>query len=108
MADNLFEHRLSSLERAVESIANAVQEIAHNTTQIVRLEQQHAATRDGLERAFEEITKSRRACEKCSERLRVVEMDMPGLRETRSWVLRLILGVVGVVGLAVVGLVIIK
>lgn len=108
MPDNLFEHRLSSVEKAVESIAHAVQEIASNTTQIVKLEMQHAETRAGLERAFEEITKSRTTCEKCDERLRTVELDMPGLRETRGWVLRLMLGVVGVVGLAVVGLVIIK
>lgn len=108
MTTPIFEHRLSSVEKAVESIAHAVQEIANNTTQIVRLEMQHAETRAGLERAFEEIAKSRTACEKCDERLRTVELDMPGLRETRSWVLRLMLGVLGVVGMAMVGMVVVK
>ncbi len=108
MTTPIFEHRLTSVEKAVESIAHAVQEIASNTTQIVKLEMQHAETRAGLERAFEEIGKSRAACERCNERLRTVELDMPGLRETRSWVLRLMLGVLGVVGMAMVGMVVVK
>lgn len=108
MTTPLVEHRLSAVERAVESIAHAVQEIANNTTQIVRLEMQHAETRAGLERAFEELGKSRIACDKCRERLHVVEVQMPGLLETRSWVLRLMLGVLAIVGVALVATVIVK
>lgn len=128
----LFDHRLTSVERAVETIASAVQEIAKNTTQIARIEVLHAETREGLERAFKEISLSRAACTKNEERLRTIEIDMPalreakveqgeiekrvlvietampGLKETRSWVLRAMLALCGVVGVAVMATVLTK
>lgn len=39
-------------------------------------------------------------------RVRAIELDVPGLREARSWIVRGALVVVGLVGLAVIGLVI--
>ena len=39
-------------------------------------------------------------------RVRAIELDVPGLREARSWIVRGALGVVGLVCLAVIGLVI--
>lgn len=108
MIDPVFEHRLSSVERAVETIAQAVQEIAHNTTQIVRLEMQHAETRAGLERAFEEISKAQIASEKCGSRISLIEVEMPGIKETRGLVNRAMVAAVSAIGIALLGVVIIK
>lgn len=104
----LIEHRLSAVERAVEKIAEAVQVIAMNTTQIAQLEVRHTETRDGLTRAFDEIEKLQAGDVKADERLKLIEVEMPGLKETRNWVTRAMVGVVGFVGLAVIGLVVLK
>ncbi len=104
----VLEHRLNSVERAVEKIADAVQEIASNTTQIAKLEVRHAETRDSLERAFDEIGRLQGECAKFDDRLKVIEVEMPGLKETRALVMKGILVVLGVVALAVIGLVIPK
>lgn len=97
-------HRLDCVERAVEKIAEAVQEIAKSTNQLAQLEIRHAETRDGLERAFDEIGRIQTSDKEIDTRLKLIEVEMPGLKETRSWVLRAMLAVLSVVGLAVVGL----
>lgn len=51
---------------------------------------------------------TREAVAKLDIRLDAIEVDMPGLRELRTWAVRGILAVAGLVGLAVVGLVVIK
>ena len=42
------------------------------------------------------------------KRIDVIERDMPALIEARSWIIRAMLAVIGVVGLALVGLVVTK
>lgn len=101
-------HRLDCVERAVEKIAEAVQEIAKSTNQLAQLEIRHAETRDGLERAFDEIAGLQRTDKEIDARIKTVEVEMPGLKETRGWVLRAMLALCCAVGLAVVGLVLVK
>lgn len=45
---------------------------------------------------------------KIDSRVDRIEVDMPGLRELRTWAVRGVLAVAGLVGLAVVGLVVVK
>lgn len=102
------EFRINSLESAVGKIADAVQEIAQNTTQIAQLEVRHSETRDGLTRAFGEIEKLQKKDTDADTRLKAIEVEMPGLKETRGWVTRAMLAIIAVVGLAVVALVVTK
>ena len=50
----------------------------------------------------------RESVAKMDERIDSIEVELPGLRELRTWAVRGLLMVVGLVGMAVVGLVIIK
>lgn len=101
-------HRVSAVERAVERIADAVEKIGENTAQLAVLEQRHSETRDGLERAFDAIGKCETRHESTESRLRDIEMSMPGLRETRRWVIGGILAMCSMVGAAVIGLVLVR
>lgn len=91
-------HRVERLERSHESIAKSLEAL-------VRLEQHHADTRSGLERAWKAIEIDRARMddiedsipEKLTERLREIELAMPGLRETSRWVK---MGVIATVGAA--------
>lgn len=103
--NNLLEHRVSAVEKAVERIAEAVHEIAQNTTTIARLEVKHGETRDGLDRAFNEIAKLQSEDVDLDQRLRDVEIEMPGLRDIRDLVRRAMYSIVGLVGLAVIAVV---
>jgi len=96
-------HRVSAVERAVERIADAVEKIGENTAQLAMLEQRHAETRDGLERAFEAIKKTEAGHDAHETRIRTLEIDMPALLETRRWVIGGILAIVALVGLGLVG-----
>lgn len=108
MSDPVTEHRLSAVERAVVKISEAVERIAENTAQIANLEVRHAETRDGLERAFDEIGKIQGESKALDSRVQVIEQSMPGLTETRTNINRVIWGLAGMVGLALVGLVLVK
>jgi len=50
----------------------------------------------------------RESVAKLDARVDLIEGDMPGLRELRTWAVRGILAVAGLVGLAVVGLVVVR
>ena len=69
--------------------------------QLATLETQHAETRAAMGRAFEEIAE-------VEDRVTVLEMDMPVLKLTSSWVQRAAVGTLGVVGLALLAVVIVK
>ena len=102
----IIHHRLSVVEKAVERISEGVQKIAEYTGKLAVLEERHAETRDGLERAFTAIEKVGREHENTEARLQNIEVVMPGLKETRKWVVGGILAIVGMVGLAMVAIVV--
>ena len=108
----VFDHRLTVVEGAMDKIADAVGEIAKSTTQIAALEVRHAETRDGLERAFDEIAKiqTQAAADKKSadDRLKLIEVEMPGLKTAKDWVYRGMAGICTIVVVAVVSLVVAK
>lgn len=96
---DLIERRLDVVERAIEEIRDATRSIAESVSKIVLLEERHAETTRALERAFG-------ALKEVEHRLREIEVELPGLREVRRWVLGMVFGVLGAVGTAVLALVV--
>lgn len=92
--------RLSLVERDVDGIKRAISEIRDSTKEISKslqllavLEQRHAETRDGLERAFIQLLDH-------ETRLRNIEAEMPTMKMARGWTITGVIGIVGLVGLA--------
>lgn len=95
----VIEYRVGALEEAIKQISLAVKIIAENTSQIASLEQRHAETREGLERAFNAVAKSDERHEKLSGRVMEIEKAMPSIKESSRWIR---LGVISLVGLVLV------
>jgi chromosome segregation ATPase len=112
-------HRVETVEgvlsKAIVEIRDGIKEIAANTGKLAVLEERHAETRDGLERAFKEIGKCQREHDdtddriktleiampdRAKERLGAIEVAMPGLKETRRWLMAGVFAAVAAVGLA--------
>lgn len=106
---NVLEFRVSSLEKVVGEIGQSVKSIDGSLQALTRLEARHAETRDGLARAFAAVQRLEDEDLKDHEnRLRVMEADMPTVRLIRGWVIAGVIGVVSLVGVAVVGIVLIS
>lgn len=86
--------RVSNLEKVVEKVTVAVESIDTSLQTLARLEERHSETRNGLARAFAEISDH-------ETRLRNIEAEMPTMKMVRGWV---ITGVVGILSLAGVAL----
>lgn len=99
MAD--VEARLAVIERNQNDLKDAVVGIQRNLESLVRLEERHAETREALGRVFTYT-------EKLEERIEDIEKVLPGLVEMRGWLVKADLCILGIVGLAVIGLVIIR
>lgn len=97
----MLEFRITNLEGAVGEIRGAVKSIDASLQTLARLELHHAETRDGLGRAFTAINDH-------EIRMRAVEAEMPMAKLVRNWVIGGVIGVVVLVGVAVVGLVLSK
>ena len=106
-------HRVTALEDTMGAvmgeIRDGIKEIALNTGKLAVLEERHAETRDGLNRSFAEIkllqaSKADAADHvRCvanyasmedrvkgvEDRVAAIEMVLPGLKETRNWVIAL-------------------
>lgn len=127
----ILHHRVTGVEstvrEAISEIRDGIREIAENTGKLAVLEERHAETRDGLVRAFAEIDKLQAA--KCDisgcrgmesrvqqlerqlptgleQRLHGIELAMPALKEARKWLVAGVLFIVGIVGAALVALVV--
>ncbi len=108
MSVELIEHRLTAVEAALTKVAQAIEDIAASTRLIAHLELKHAETREALERAFVEITKHKSECDRIDSRVRGIEIEMPSLVEARRRIDKALYSIVGIVGLAVIGLVFAK
>lgn len=87
----LTQYRLTMIEKTLEQIAD-------NLSKLASLEQKHLETREALERAFSTI-------EKHDGRLRVMETEMPTLTLVRGWIIMGVVGILGLLGVAVFKLV---
>jgi chromosome segregation ATPase len=97
-AHAVLEFRVNTLESTVNEIRSAIKSIDSSLQALARIEQHHQDTRDGLERAFTEIGDH-------ETRIRGVEAEMPTVKQARTWIFSGAMGVVGMVGMAVVYLV---
>ena len=124
------EARIAALEEAVKDIRDAVVTIA-------RLEERHAETREAINRCFQsaeknanailavkaeseaayrqiasdatrEATMLRNEVSEIKLKLASIEGRMKPLEEMRGFVVKAVIGVVGMVGIALVGLVLVK
>lgn len=102
------EFRLSAVERAVGDIRTAIDRIADAMAQIARLEEKHTETRDAIGRAFSEIGELKRETAHVRMELVAIRGELKPLQESRSWINAAMLGIVALVGTAVIGLVLIQ
>lgn len=88
-----------AVDRKVDDLRTSMGKLTEAMTSVVRLEVQHQQVSLSLQSARDQQA----ALEK---RVDAVERLMPGLVETRAWIVRWMLVVVGVVGTAVLALVV--
>lgn len=87
------------LKDAVVSIKESQKDISKSLSRLVALEERHIETRESLKRAFTTL-------EKHDARIDDIERDMPQLKEMRSMCVKIIIAVIGAVGLAMLNMVI--
>lgn len=102
MSDNdnaVLDVRVTNLERVVERVSTAVESIDESLKTLTRLDVKHEETNKEVERAFDDISDH-------ETRIRVVETEMPTMKLIRGWVIAGVVSLVGLVGLAIAGMVI--
>lgn len=87
------------LQEAVESIKESHVEISKSLSALVMIEGSLSEMKGTFTRIFDK-------CESFDTRLKVVEVSLPSLIETRTWIINGILAVVGIVGIAMVYMVV--
>lgn len=97
--DMTIDGRVAVLERSCDDMRAAIFDIRDSLQVLARLEERHGETREALSRAFADI-------EKLETRVQKIELHLPGLIEMRGWVIMGMLGIAGLVGVALVGLVV--
>lgn len=90
--------RVTNLEKIVDRVSTAVESIDESLKTLTRLDVKHDETRTGLGRAFVSL-------EDHEKRMRLIEEEMPTVKQARSWLFAGVIGVVSIVGAAVVYLV---
>ena len=95
------EARLSVVENAVVRIENAVDKIADALTILTKIDAKHEA-------AAADIADNASYVRNVDARLQKVEKVIPPLVEMRSWIVKGVMGVISVVGLALLGLIIVN
>lgn len=91
--------RVTNLEKVVERVSDAVESIDESLKTLTRLDVKHDETNAGLSRAFISL-------EDHEKRMRAIEAEMPTMKLGSRWVFRAATGVLGLVGVAVLYLVI--
>jgi chromosome segregation ATPase len=97
--NKVLEYRVATLEGAVVEIKSAVKSIDSSLQTLAKLEVHHTETRDSMARAFMELTDH-------ETRVRAIEAEMPTMKMIRNWVVAGVVGVVSMMGAALVTLMI--
>lgn len=100
------ESELIAHEARIRAVEGAVEKIADSMQQLVRLEERHAETRLGLDRAFVAIERRKEEHDRLGERVAKIERDMPGLMESRKWMVSGMLAIVCAVFAGLIALVV--
>lgn len=106
MQDSLVEHRLKAVESDVGEIKHAIRSIDSSLQTLARLEERHAETRDGLSRAFEEIKENKEELNDVKEDVQKIKEQMPTLKLTSGLIMKAIVGILSIVGIAILAKVI--
>ncbi len=103
---HIYAQRFASIDNKLDDIGNALITLARiderqiaiseNLVKVIDTQNLHSDRLSSVERLIPP---------RLEERLHTVETAMPGLREARSWVVKGVLSGVGMIGLAVVALV---
>lgn len=101
MATKDIEERVGVVEYAVGEIKESVNKIASAVETLARVEVKHEETREAMSRAF-------RTLDSHEQRITAVEAALPPLKEARGWAVRGLLAIVGMVGIALLGLVLVS
>lgn len=91
-------YRVALTEKAIGEIRDASKAIEASLKTLTALEQHHSATREKL---LDLATQNA----SLDARLRVIETEMPGLKMIKGWVITGTIGILGLVGAAVLKLV---
>jgi septation ring formation regulator EzrA len=105
--------RVTALEDVVSEVREAIKSIDSSLRTLAALEVKHEETRNGLNRAFQEIqhhevrirTLELDAPKKGDERISEIEREMPTMKMVRGWVIAGVTGIMGILGVAVLHLV---
>ena len=98
---SMLERDTSELKDAIQSIRASNERIAESLTSLVVLETKHQETRDALNRCFGEIKEVRGDVE-------CIKIIVPQLVESRGWVIKGMIGICTIFGIAVASLVVVK
>lgn len=90
--------RLDGMQSDLGEMKTTLRELAASVARLAVIEEKQANTTAALERAFSAVDKVQGDGRELDHRLRTIELVLPGLVETRSWVTRGILA-----GLAMMG-----
>lgn len=125
----VLDNRVTNLERGFDRVSAAVESIAESLTTLTRLEAHHEETRAGVTRAFSAIEKQeirlraveddrvkKEDCYKChaiqkdtdkaqDTKIASIETEMPTLKMVRGWVIAGVTGILGILGVALLHLV---
>lgn len=93
----VLEFRVHALEGSVGKIEEAVKSIDSSLQILVKLEAHHAETRGSVDRAFTLIADH-------EKRMRDLEKEAPVTKLVRGWIIAGVIGVVCLVGVAVIEL----
>lgn len=102
----MLQYRLQLVENAVMELRTAHKSIAESLQQLVRLEERHAETQEGLRRAWKRIEEQAvflrdldgQIPAKLVDRLQAIEQDMPMMRRTSGWVLAMLVACAAAAG----------
>lgn len=95
------EMRMALVEKEQAEFHEVITDIRDILEKLVRLEERHTESREALGRAFVELQANRKDID-------AIKIALPPLQETRKWVVSGIIGLVGMVLVALVGMVIIN
>lgn len=110
------DRRRDIYEQRFQRIDQKLDDIGESLVILARIDERHIAIAENLEKVLD--TQNAQAARlavlerslpnELDKRLGSIEMAMPGLTETRKWVMSGILAGVGMIGVAVVSLVLVK
>jgi len=97
----LLERNHDDLKQAVLSLRDSQAEISKSLQKLVVLEEWHQETRETIARAFKSL-------ENITERMMVIEREMPALKEMRGLMLRAVVFIMSAIGAAGMGMILVR